>query len=91
MTELALIVFNNRPVYCMDLTLPTARQLLYTLHEARQLSDVVLLAALFPLYNLPALSSDPISCALLGAIPKHTVSDRPVPGRGCWEDFRERA
>jgi hypothetical protein len=49
----------------MDLTLPAARQLLYTLHEGRQLSDAVLLAALFPLYNLPALSSDPISCALL--------------------------
>jgi hypothetical protein len=49
----------------MDLTLPGARQLLYTLHEGRQLSNVVLLAALFPLYNLPALSSDPISCALL--------------------------
>ena len=63
--ELALTVFNNRPAYRMDLTLPAARQLLYTLHEGRQLSDVVLLATLFPLYNLPALSSDPISCALL--------------------------
>ena len=63
--ELALTVFNNRPVYRMDLTLPAARQLLYALHEGRQLSDVVLLAALFPMYNLPALSSDPISCALL--------------------------
>lgn len=49
----------------MDLTLPAARQLLYALHEGRQLSDAVLLAALFPLYNLLALSSDPISCALL--------------------------
>jgi hypothetical protein len=49
----------------MDLTLPAARRLLYALHEGRQLSDVVTLAALFPLYNLPALSSDPISCALL--------------------------
>ena len=49
----------------MDLTLPAARQLLYTLHEGRQLSDVVLLAALFPFYNLPDLTSDPISCALL--------------------------
>lgn len=62
--ELALTVFNNRPAYRMDLTLPAARQLLYTLHEGRQFSDVVQLAALFPLYNLPDLSSDPISCAL---------------------------
>jgi hypothetical protein len=63
--ELALTVFNNRPAYRIDLTLPAARQLLYTLNEGHQLSNVVLLAALFPLYNLPALSSDPISCALL--------------------------
>ena len=63
--ELALTVFSNRPAYRMDLTLPAARQLLYILHEGRQVSDVVHLAALFPLYNLPALSSDPISCALL--------------------------
>jgi len=63
--ELALTVFNNRPTYRMDLTLPAARQLLYTLHEGRQLSDVVLLAALFPFYNLPEPTSDPISCALI--------------------------
>jgi len=66
--ELALTVFNNRPVYRMDLTLPAARQLLYSLHERQQLSDVVLLAALFPLYNLPAVSSDPVSCALLTSV-----------------------
>ncbi len=63
--DLALTVFNDRPAYRMDLTLPAARQLLYTLHEKRQLSDVVLLAALFPKYNIPALTSDPVSCALL--------------------------
>jgi hypothetical protein len=49
----------------MDLTLPAARRLLYALHEERKLSDVVTLAALFPLYNLPPLSSDIISFALL--------------------------
>jgi len=63
--QLALAVFNQRPAYRMDLTLPAARRLLYSLHEECQLSDVVTLAALFPMYNLPALSSDPISCALL--------------------------
>jgi hypothetical protein len=63
--ELALTVFSNRPAYRMDLTLPAARQLLYTLHEGHQISNVILLAALFPVYNIPALSSDPISCALL--------------------------
>jgi hypothetical protein len=49
----------------MDLTLPTARRLLYALHEERKLSDAITLAALFPLYNLPPLSSDIISFALL--------------------------
>ena len=58
-------VFSNRPAYRVDLTLVAARHLLYALHEKRQLSNIVILAALFPLYNLPALSSDPISCALL--------------------------
>ncbi|KAH9958902.1 hypothetical protein BGW80DRAFT_1372378 [Lactifluus volemus] len=63
--QLALTVFSNRPAYRMDLTLPAARQLLYALHEEHKLSDVATLVALYPLYNLPALSSDPISSALL--------------------------
>jgi hypothetical protein len=62
--QLALTVFSHRPAYRMDLTLPSARLLLYALHEERKLSDVATLAALFPLYNLPPLSSDPISFAL---------------------------
>lgn len=78
--ELALKVFNNRPVYRMDLTLPAARQLLYTLHEGHQLSDIVLLAAVFPLYNLPALSSDPVSCALLTSACLREVSSEPAQG-----------
>ena len=49
----------------MDLTVTAARQLLYAFHEEGTLSAVVTVAALFPLYNLPALSSDPVSCALL--------------------------
>jgi hypothetical protein len=49
----------------MDLTLAAARHLLYALHEKRQLSSIVILAALSPLHNIPALSSDPISCALI--------------------------
>jgi len=62
--QLALAVFSNRPTHRMDLTLPAARRLLYAFHEEGTLSDVVTVAALFPLYNLPALSSDPVSCAL---------------------------
>lgn len=62
--QLALAVFSNRPAHRMDLTLAAARRLLYAFHEEGTLSDVVTVAALFPLYNLPALSSDPVSCAL---------------------------
>jgi len=62
--QLALAVFGNRPAHRMDLTLAAARRLLYAFHEEGTLSDVVTVAALFPLYKLPALSSDPISCAL---------------------------
>lgn len=63
--QLALTVFSNRPAHRMDLTLTAARRLLYAFHEEGNLSAVVTVAALFPLYNLPALSSDPVSCALL--------------------------
>jgi hypothetical protein len=63
--ELALNVFSNRSAYRVDLTLPGARHLLYALYEERQFSNIVVLVALFPLYNIPALTSDPISCALL--------------------------
>ncbi|KAH9000758.1 hypothetical protein EDB86DRAFT_2902591 [Lactarius hatsudake] len=63
--QLALTVFGNRSAHRMDLTATGARRLLYAFHEEGTLSDVVTVAALFPLYNLPALSSDPVSCALL--------------------------
>ena len=63
--ELALSVFSNRPAYRMDLTLVAARQLLHALHEEHQLSSIFILAALFPAYNIPALSSDPVCCALV--------------------------
>ena len=49
----------------MDLTPTAARRLLYAFHEEGTLSTVVSVAALFPLYNLPTVSSDPVSCALL--------------------------
>ncbi|KAI9444306.1 hypothetical protein H4582DRAFT_1920733 [Lactarius indigo] len=64
-SQLALTVFSNRPAHRMDLTPTAARRLLYAFHEEGTLSNVVTVAALFPLYNLPALSSDPVSCALL--------------------------
>jgi hypothetical protein len=49
----------------MDLTIVAARQLLHALHEEHKLSSIFILATLFPVYNLPALTSDPICCALV--------------------------
>ena len=50
----------------MDLaTLPAARRLLHSLHVQHPLSDSITLSALYKVYNLPALSSDLVSCAML--------------------------
>jgi hypothetical protein len=52
--ELALTIFNNRPVYRMDLTLPAARQLLYSLHEGRTFPPVQAPRPLFGSHQLRA-------------------------------------
>ncbi|KAI0311218.1 hypothetical protein OF83DRAFT_1177799 [Amylostereum chailletii] len=64
--DLALAVFGNRPRYRFDLTSPqAARHLLHSLHDNLPLSSSMALAALYSLYKLPSLSSDPIACTLL--------------------------
>jgi hypothetical protein len=44
----------------MALTLVAARQLLQTLNKEHGFTSIYILVALSPVYNLPALSSDPI-------------------------------
>jgi len=63
---LALKVFSDHPKYGFDLcSLPAARRLLHSLHVEHPLQDTITLAALFRVYNLPAISSDLVSCAML--------------------------
>ena len=80
--DLALDVFANRPKYGMDLASPaTGRRLLHALHAHHPLSASVTLGALYGLYRLPPLASDPIACALLlsACLRATTASATPVP------------
>jgi len=74
---LALQVFSNRQQYGLDLsTLTAARQLLHSLHLAHSLPDIITLTALFKVYNLPPISTDLISCAMLtSACFKHSTPE----------------
>ncbi|THH21231.1 hypothetical protein EW146_g315 [Bondarzewia mesenterica] len=64
--DLALGVFSDRPKYGLDLASPkAARRLLHSLHAEHPLSSSITLAALYRLYGLPALATDPVACALL--------------------------
>ncbi|KAH8075989.1 hypothetical protein BXZ70DRAFT_902565 [Cristinia sonorae] len=66
--QIALQVFTDHPKYGMDLsTLPAARQLLHSLHVEHPLSDSIAVSALYKIYDLPPLSSDLISCAMLAS------------------------
>ncbi|KAI0927540.1 hypothetical protein AcV5_008052 [Taiwanofungus camphoratus] len=63
---LALKVFSDHPKYGFDLCSQTAaRRLLHSLHVEHPLQDSITLAALFRIYNLPPISSDLVSCAML--------------------------
>lgn len=80
--DLALDVFANRPKYGMDLASPTiGRRLLHALHAHHPLSASVTLGALYGLYRLPSLASDPIACALLltACLRATTASATPAP------------
>jgi len=62
---LALKVFGDHSKYGMSLTLPAARHLLHSLHVNHSLQDTITAAALYRVYNLPAVSEDLISCSIL--------------------------
>jgi hypothetical protein len=62
---LALKVFGNHSKYGMSLSLLAARQLLHSLQAKHPLQNVITAAALYPVHNLPAISTDIISCSML--------------------------
>ncbi|THH31419.1 hypothetical protein EUX98_g2758 [Antrodiella citrinella] len=66
--QLALQVFTDHPKYGLDLaTLPAARRLLHSLHVEHPLADSITVSALYKIYNLPPISSDLVSCAMLAS------------------------
>jgi len=63
---LALKVFSNHTKYGFDLSsIQAGRHLLHSLHVEHPIQETITLAALYKVYNLPAISSDLISCAML--------------------------
>lgn len=65
-SDLALNVFSNHSKYAFPLaSIGTARQLMHSLHLKHPLASSVTLMALFPAYNLPPVSADLVSSAML--------------------------
>ena len=63
--QLAVDVYGAYAKYGVPLSLPAGRQLLHSLHLQHPLSTTLTAAALYPVYNLPPVSEDLVSCALL--------------------------
>ncbi|KAJ2916689.1 hypothetical protein MD484_g3699, partial [Candolleomyces efflorescens] len=62
---LALQVYGNYARYNLPLTLPSARQLLYSLHSTHPIGKLMTASALYGLYALPAAAQDYVSCAII--------------------------
>jgi hypothetical protein len=65
--DLALTVFGDYSKYSLMLTHRGALQLLFSLHSQYPLSDTIAASALWSVYNLPPINSDPVPCAILAA------------------------
>jgi hypothetical protein len=61
---IALKVFSDHSKYGIALSLPAARQLLYSLSTTGSLQDTISAAALYRVHNLPAISEDLVSCSI---------------------------
>ncbi|GLB38925.1 hypothetical protein LshimejAT787_0600870 [Lyophyllum shimeji] len=64
---LALQVFGDYAKYNLPLSLAAARHLLHSLHAKHPLEATVTAAALYPVYGLPPVERDAVSCALVMA------------------------
>lgn len=62
--DVALKVFGDYAKYTLPLTLRVARELLLSLSKG-SVEDVFAATALYPIYSLPPVSTDPLSCAIL--------------------------
>lgn len=65
-SDLALQVFSNHSKYGLPLnSISAARQLMHSLHVEHPLSSSMTLVALYKIYNLPPVSTDLVSAAML--------------------------
>ncbi|TFK33404.1 hypothetical protein BDQ12DRAFT_715881 [Crucibulum laeve] len=79
---LALEVFGDFSKYNLRLTLPGARQLIHSLQNQHPLEKVMAVTALYSVYQLPPISGDLISCAMvISACFKHGSNDSIVVGK----------
>ncbi|KJA21579.1 hypothetical protein HYPSUDRAFT_202919 [Hypholoma sublateritium FD-334 SS-4] len=65
--QVALDVFGNFAKYDVPLDIEAARWLLHSVYIKRPLEDVLIVSALYPIYNLPPISTDLVSASLLAA------------------------
>lgn len=63
----AVEVFGDYAKYQVPLTLPAAHQLLHSLHLHHPLSLTLTVAALYPVYHLPPVNKDLLSCTMVTA------------------------
>lgn len=65
--QLSLTVFGNFAKYNLALTLPSARWLIHSLCRRNSISEIFLAASFYPVYNLPSISEDLPSAAMVAA------------------------
>ncbi|KAH0582247.1 hypothetical protein J132_04971 [Termitomyces sp. J132] len=63
----ALKVYGDFAKYNLPLSLPAARQLLHSLHQAYPIETVMTAASLYDAYNLPSVSEDLVSASLVAS------------------------
>ena len=64
---MSLTVFGHFAKYNLPLTLPSARWLIHSLSVRNPISEIFLAASFYPVYNLPSISEDFPSAAMLAA------------------------
>ena len=89
--KLALKVFGDHSKYGLGLSsLSAARHMLHSLYSKYPLSDSMTVAALFGVYKLPPVSSDPAACSMLyAACLKDKSANARVAGNALFEELKK--
>lgn len=88
--DLALSVFGNYAKYQLPLTLPAARQLLHAYHTTSDLSKLLAVSNLYPVYGLPPAHEDLVSCSLITSACLAATQAQPVGGEKVKRSKEER-